>query len=85
MLKAGQFYNQLRDEQLAATPAAEAALPKPGHRILYASGALRWSDFFNKLAIKWPKRWFLSYKLHFSPIGLTHHWRKVSVEQVCSA
>lgn len=28
MLKAGQFYNQLRDEQLAATPAAEAALPE---------------------------------------------------------
>jgi hypothetical protein len=28
MLKAGQFYNQLRDEQLVATPAAETALPE---------------------------------------------------------
>jgi len=28
MLKAGQFYNQLRDERLAATPAAEAAMPE---------------------------------------------------------
>ena len=28
MLKAGQFYNQLREQQLASTPAAEAALPE---------------------------------------------------------
>src|SRR5688572_17578688 len=28
MLKAGQFYNQLREQQLAAMPAAEAALPE---------------------------------------------------------
>jgi hypothetical protein len=28
MLKAGQFYNQLREQQLAAMPAAEAAMPE---------------------------------------------------------